>query len=616
MHRREFLKGLGATASLLTLPGISKAIDPKKRPNILWIVAEDASPHIGCYGETTINTPNLDAMAKNGVRFEAAFVTCPVCSPSRSAMITGMYQTTIGAHNHRSQTDSGKAGGNVDYYESYSLPTKLIPQLFKEAGYYVTLGSDPECAEPGKTDYNFIWPNGTYDGPDWRTRPKSKPFFAQVMLSGGKNREAKNHATDPAKVKLPPYYPDHPDLRQDWADYLNSWVQADLETGQILRSLEEAGVADNTIVFFLTDHGVSHLRGKQFLYEEGIRVPLIVLFPDGRQSGEIRKDLVLQIDIAATSLAMAGIEIPRFLEGVDLYSGNYKPRDMIVSAQDRCDESVDIIRCVRTERYKYIRNFLSHLPHAQPNQYKDAKKITQTMRGLHQEGKLNELQARIFSTRRPAEELYDLVRDPHETVNLADKPEHKQVLTELRKELYQWMVRTRDLGLIPEPILEEMGKKYGNKYFVLQQAESENLIHSLITIIEAMDGGNQNLLTKAVESPEPALRYWAAIGLGLLNNPAAADRLSSLLSDPSVSVRISAALSLCRMGLPENEDATPLLVKEIDNSNLIVGLYAIRALELSRVDNPAVREAVKKAQQNLYEFTRRIANRMVINFGA
>ena len=210
--------------------------------NVVWIVIEDASPHIGCYGETLIKTPHIDRMAREGIRCSSAFVTAPVCSSSRSAMVSGMYQTTLGVHNHRSQASSGKGGGNVAYYDSYKVPksVKLIPELFRDAGYYVTNKS--------KTDYNFIPTSKLYHGSDWKKAPANQPIFAQFQLKGGKNRKAQSHA-DPDKVVLPPYYPGHPELRQDWAKYLDSWVETDKEVGRILADLEKAGRLDSTAVF-------------------------------------------------------------------------------------------------------------------------------------------------------------------------------------------------------------------------------------------------------------------------------------------------------------------------------------------------------------------------------
>ncbi len=611
--RRDFFRNVGLAASFAAVYGKQAVAQNEGRPNIVWILAEDASPNLGCYGEKTIATPNLDAMARDGVKFNAAFVTCPVCSPCRSAMVTGAYQTTLGIHNHRSQGDSEKRGGNKDYYDSYRLPVKSIPEIFRDAGYHTTLSKKYPFDTFGKTDYNFIWDKeAMYDGADWRERPEGKPFFAQIMLSGGKNRGAKQHATDPAKVTLPPYYADDPVLREDWANYLNSWVQIDVEVKEILESIEEAGVADNTIVFFWTDHGVSHLRGKQFLYEEGSRVPLIVLFPDKRHAGEVREDLVTHIDIAASSLSFAGIPIPGHVQGVDLFSAGYTPRETVFAARDRCDETVDIIRSARAKRYKYIRNFLAHCSHMQPSQYKDGKKITQTMRKLHEEGKLDALQDRIFAPTRPPEELYDLENDPHETKNLAGRMGHKNTLLKMRGALYDWMESSRDVGLIPEPILEDMGRQYGNKYFVLQQEENKTLVRELIAVIEAGERRDGRALRAALDSPKPAVRYWGATGLGNLGDKRTVKYLSWRISDTDAAVRIASALALCKIG--ESEKYAGTLIEEIDNSNLIAGMYAIRALEISGVANAAARKAVEKAKDNPYEFTRRIAKRLSAKF--
>ena len=590
------------TATLFALVTMAEANEA--RPNILWIVVEDASPHIGCYDEKIIRTPNLDRLAREGVRFEKAFVTCPVCSPSRSAMVTGMYQTTLGAHNHRSQSDNGKGKGTAAFFDSYKLPVKSIPRLFKDAGYWTcNSATGRPNSKFGKTDYNFIWNRADYDDADWKGRAKSQPFFAQVQLRGGKNRMTK-HGTDPAKVTLPPYYPDHPVLRKDWAAYLNSWVQTDLEVDAILKRLEAEGLADSTVVFFWTDHGVSHARGKQFLYEEGIRVPLIVRFPKKKNAGAVRGDLVTHIDVAASSLALAGIDIPKYVQGVDLFAKDYKPRDMIFSARDRCDETVEIQRCVRTKRFKYIRNFLPHLPHLQHNRYKDSKEIVQTLRELHANGKLNELQSRVLTTPRPAEELYDLKIDPHETRNLAADPVHAAKLRKLRGALYEWMVFSRDIGLIPEPILEEMGHRHGNKFHVLKHQDNQMLLRDILSVIDATE---LHTLTKALKSNSPAVRYWAATLLGVRGDRTHTKALARLTKDASSDVRVAGALALCRLG---DASQAKLLADEITNENLLTGMYAIRALELTgRLAKPHA-EAIKAARQGPYEFTRRIATRL------
>jgi len=568
--------------------------------NVVWIVIEDASPHVGCYGETLIKTPHIDRIAREGIRCSNAFVTAPVCSSSRSAMVSGMYQTTLGVHNHRSQSSSGKGGGNTAYYDSYKVPksVKLIPELFRDAGYYVTNKS--------KTDYNFIPTSTLYHGSDWKKAPADQPIFAQFQLKGGKNRKAKGHA-DPAKVVLPPYYPDHPVLRQDWAKYLDSWVKTDEEVGQILADLKKGGRLDSTAIFLWTDHGVSHLRGKQFLYEEGIRVPMIIRLPKKQSAGTVRDDLVEHIDVAACSLKLAGIKIPGNVQGRDLLASDYKTRKFVFAGRDRCDETVDILRCVRDFRYKYVRNFMSHVPHAQPSQYKDGKKIVQVMRGLHKKGKLNEQQSRPFAPRRPPEELYDLKNDPHELVNLAQAPKSQERLVAMRKVLYQRMTETRDMGLIPEPILEDVGRKAGNKYLAFLDNDHSVQTLRLIEVITAGEANEGAKLLDFAESADPSTRYWAAVWLGVNKSAKGKATLLKLTADPVPGVRVAAAQALCKLG---DLNQLKLLVKHINDPNLLVGMFALRAIEELGDAGKTYHVAIASAQKSKYEFSRRIARRL------
>ncbi len=450
--RRAFLaRGGAALAALAGAPAIAQ----RRRPNIVWILAEDMSPHFNVYGEKVSTTPAVDRMAAEGVRFSNALVTCPVCSPSRSAMITGRYQTSIGAHQHRSSRGAVKI----------HLPegVRTLPEIFREHGYYVTNGAAPQPPDMryrvGKTDYNFVYPDNLYDATEWSGRKKGQPFFAQVQLRGGKFRRPKvwfdperaPKLVSPEAVKLPPYYPDDPLIRRDWAEYLDGVNYVDQEVGHILERLRREGELDNTVVFFWTDHGISPARGKQFLYEEGVKVPLVVRAPGWVGKGEVRDDLVAHIDIAATSLELAGIPLPKGIEGQPLFGRNAKPRDYVVTARDRCDETVDRIRGVRTARYKYIRNYYPRRPHLQPCAYKDAKDILQRLRELHEKGKLNALQERIlFSPERSREELYDLQQDPWEVNNLAAEPGMKTTLAELGGILDRWIRESGDHGEKPE----------------------------------------------------------------------------------------------------------------------------------------------------------------------
>ena len=428
-----------------------------ERPNVVWIIPDDMSANFSCYGETAIKTPNLDRLASNGVKFTNAFVTAPVCSTCRSAFITGMYQTSIGAHHHRSGRGTKKI----------RLPKqiKLVPELFQKAGYYTTISGWPIRGKRlGKTDYNFEWDKSVYDGNDWAGRKKGQPFFAQIQTPGGKLRGANQASWNRIganaekkfgnrisvdQVKLPPYYPDHPDLLKDWAAYLDSVRLTDAMVGEVLDRLEKEGLRENTLVLFMTDHGISHARGKQFLYDEGIHVPLVISGP-GIKAGEVRTDLVEHIDIAAISLAAAGIEIPVYMQAKDILGSDYRPRKAAFSARDRCDETVDHIRSVRTSQFKYIRNFLPKRPYLQPCAYKDAKQILITIKDWDKKGKLNSVQQLVTRKQRPSEELYDLKADPHEIRNLAMDPSHLKQLESMRNMLETWMSETDDQGRTPE----------------------------------------------------------------------------------------------------------------------------------------------------------------------
>lgn len=427
-------------------------------PNIVWFIVDDMSANFSCYGEKLISTPNVDALAARGTRFSKAFVTAPVCSPCRSALITGCYQTTIGAHHHR----SGRGDLKIN------LPGEVVPVpvLFRKAGYHTCIGGFGATGKRlGKTDYNFEWPKEMYDGNDWSNRKDGQPFFMQVQLHGGKYRgqgpskawqervrRELGSPTDPSKVVLPPYYPRDPVILQDWADYLDCCRQTDREVGEWIARLERENLLANTVVFFMTDHGISHARGKQFLYDEGTHVPLVAAGP-GIPKGQVNDELVEHIDLTATSLAIAGVRPPAWMQGRDLFSSNHGRRDAVFAARDRCDETMEHIRSVRTERFKYIRNYLPERTHLQPCRYKDEKAIVRKLRELHAAGTLDPLAEKLlFAARREPEELYDLQADPKELNNLALDPKCREPLVSLRARLAEWEERTGDKGRSPEPM--------------------------------------------------------------------------------------------------------------------------------------------------------------------
>jgi len=475
MNRREFLKNAGALSAAATLYPVGHVVQAQSggtpangdQPNILWIVIEDISAHLSCYGETTIETPRMDQLAAEGTLFERAYITAPVCSPARSAMVTGMYQTSINAHHHR----SGRGEKKIHLPDH----VELVPAMMQQAGYWTGNGHWPP-REPdgpiGKTDFNFEWDRGVYEGNHWDQRDAGKPFFHQLHLEGGKLRdvpawledvyEVIEDPTSPDDVNLPPYYPDHPDIRQDWAEYLDSIRYTDKQVGEIVDHLEEEGLLDNTVIILMSDHGISHARGKQFLYEEGVHIPFIVRGP-GIPAGERSAELIEHIDMAATTLALGGVDVPGHMHGQDLFGAGYESRGYVFFARDRCDETVDRIRGMRGDRYKYIRNFYPDRPYLQPNAYADNKPTLQALREWHEADKLNEHQALIMAETRPREELYDLHQDPHELNNLAGDPAHKPTLLQMRQTLEYWMEATNDHGEESEEMYDSDMEVYVNR---------------------------------------------------------------------------------------------------------------------------------------------------------
>ena len=441
LTRRDLLRA-GALSAMATVPNLGSA--PADSPNIIWLVSEDTSPDLACYGDPNARTPNLDRLAAEGVRFSNAFTSAPVCSASRSAFMTGMYQTTIGAHNHRSHRGDGfQLPEGVDVFTKY----------LRDAGYRIV------CPKGRKTDFNFTPRVKPYDSFAWDDMKKPGPFFAQIQFSlthrGGAWRKAAadpRFRADPAKVELPPYYPDHPVARQDWADYIATINALDTQIGDTLKRLEADGLLENSVVFYFGDHGRPMVRGKQWLYEGGIRVPLIVRWPKHLPAGTVRDEMINAIDLAPTTLKLAGTDLPKHLQGrVFLGPDRAKERDAIFAARDRCDETVDRIRCVREKRFKYIRNFMPERPYTQSNRYKErAYPVLALMKELHAQGKLAPNPAQFMVPERPPEELYDLQEDPHEIHNLADSPAHAETLGRLRARLDQWLVATDDQGRFPE----------------------------------------------------------------------------------------------------------------------------------------------------------------------
>ncbi len=469
LNRRQFLRVASGSAAAIVMPGLPFAIgaQEKERPNFLWISTEDMSPDMGCYGDAYAVTPTLDRLATQGVRYTRVFTHAGVCAPSRSGLITGMYPTTIGTHHMRCR---GVPPSEV----------KCFPEYLRAAGYY--------CTNNVKTDYQFDAPLTAWDEcsnkAHWRNRPAGKPFFAVINFTITHESQVRNRSPemmkrlkglgagerhDPAKAQLPPYYPDTPKVRQDWAQYYDIVTLMDKQAREVLDQLEQDGLAENTIVWFWGDHGRGLPRCKRWVYDSGTRAPLIVRVPekwrrlampgnpDAVRPGTVNDDLVAFIDFAPTMLSLAGVDIPRHMQGkAFLGRQKAKPREYVFASRDRMDEAYDLIRTVRDKQYRYIRNYMWHLPRSQDISYMNEMPTMQEMRRLFAEGKLAGPAMQYFEPVKPVEELYDTAADPHEVKNLADDPKYMDVLERMRKVHYDWCRETMDVGLIPEPALDEM----------------------------------------------------------------------------------------------------------------------------------------------------------------
>ena len=436
------------------------AADEPSRPNILWLTCEDMSPRLGCYGDQTVPTPNIDRLASQGVRYTRAFGTYGVCAPNRHTLITGMYPTSTGAMAMRTWKRTSALKFITDP-ELLAIPTyeatpppevRCFTEYLRAAGYY--------CTNNSKTDYQFRDPVTAWDesGRDahWKNRPDpDMPFFA--VFNSTVTHESRIFKVktppkvDPKSVPLPPYYPDTPIVRRDLARHYDNIRLMDEWVGRKLDELKKSGLAKNTIVFFYSDHGDGLPRMKRWVYDSGIHVPLIVRSPDGNKAGSVNDQLVSFVDFAPTILSLAGLELADYLQG-QAFLGPRKapPREYIFAARDRMDPAPETIRAVRDARFKYVRNYRTDLPFIGYIPYRDQQEIMQEIHRLSKAGELNEDQWQFTRQTKPKEELYDTQNDPHEIRNLAANPEYADKLAELRSVHERWKRDTGDLGHIPE----------------------------------------------------------------------------------------------------------------------------------------------------------------------
>lgn len=455
--RRDFLRRASSAAAAVTISTLAKRGRADalrdKRPNFVILVGEDMSPDMGCSGVPFAHTPNLDKLASQGARFSNCFTHCGVCAPSRSGMITGQYPIAIGTHHMRS---------------TLIKPPPLFTSYLQKAGYQI--------AWANKTDFNFAdshdhfdthvdWTGGNLpDGPflaffNIFTTHESQVRGSAKVHAANTRRLTPQQRQDPAKLPLPPFYPDTPEVRNDVRQYHELCTAVDYKVGDVMAMLERKGLADNTVVIFTGDHGRGMPRMKRWCYDDGTHIPLIVRWPAQIKPGTVRDDLVGMVDLPATILSLAGIEPPNEFHGQSYLGPSARPRKYVYAHRDRMDEAIDRIRSVRDERYRYVRNFMPDVPYAQYINYNEANPIMQSWREQGKAGKLDPTQRDFFSPTKPLEELYDCQADSSNVSNIADSkdPQVSAKLVELRGALDRWIHETNDLGAVPETELIRRG---------------------------------------------------------------------------------------------------------------------------------------------------------------
>jgi N-sulfoglucosamine sulfohydrolase len=564
-----------------------KAQQQEDQPNILWIVSEDNSPLIGAYGDTFATTPHLDQIASEGVLYEQAFATAPVCAPARSTLITGVYSTTMGTQHMRS---------------TYPIPEfiRFFPRYLREAGYYTSNNA--------KKDYNTVDQTEAWDESGntatYKNRKPGQPFFAVFNLSV--SHESSLHEAveslqhDPEKVPIPPYHPRTAEMKHDWAQYYDKMEMMDAQVGALLEELEEAGLADNTIVFYYSDHGGVLGRSKRFMYESGLHVPLIIRFPKQYQHlapgrpGSRTDRIVTFADFAPTVLSLAGIPAPDDMQGTAFLSEQQTaPAPYAFSFRGRMDERIDMVRSVRDKKYRYIRNYMPHKIYAQYIEYLWRAPSMQSWEKAYRAGELNEVQSKFWESK-PAEELYDVEADPHNVHNLAEDPKHQATLERMREANRQWLLESKDTGFIPEAMMIEIAK---NTTLYEYARSGKYPLQKVMQAAEMASSGDvQHLedLIQRLHDQEPVVRYWAATGCTVLGEKAAPARaaLEKLLNDSETAVRIAAAEALYHLGDKEKK-VIQTLKDALQTDNLMARVQALNVLETMEQDAVPAISAVK-----------------------
>ena len=568
---------------LLLVGGTLVSGADQPRPNVLWITSEDNGPHLGCYGDDYASTPSLDALATRGMIYRACWSNAPVCAPARTTIISGMYPPSLGAQHMRSMT---------------RLPHgfKMYPQYLREAGYY--------CTNNSKEDYNLeksgeVWDESSRKA-HWKNRKPDQPFFAifNHTISHESKLRTRPHQQvhDPAKVRVPAYHPDTPEVRQDWAQYYDKITEMDVLVGKNRQELDTAGLTEDTIVIYCGDHGSGMPRNKRWTYNSGLHVPLIVYIPekfahlrpdDYLEDGETDR-LVSFVDLAPTLLSLCGIKPPTHMQG-HAFAGEFtsEPQPYVYGFRDRMDERFDMVRSVRDQRYIYIRNYMPHKTYGQFIAYMFQTPTTRVWKKMFDDGKLNAAQS-AFWREKPAEELYDLQQDPDEVHNLASSPDHQAIVKRLRKAQQDHAREIKDVGFLPEG--EIHSRSADSTPYEMGHDASKYPFERIMAMAELASGGNlegvedERQLKLALEDEDSAVRYWAAMGFVMRGTPLFARKsLRTLLKeDQSPYVRIAAAEVLGRFAGAEDAVVAARVLVELadaEKNGIYVSMYATNALD-------------------------------------
>ena len=550
-------------------------------PNILWITSEDNGPHLGCYGDEFATTPRLDALGRQGMIYRRAWSNAPVCAPARTAIISGMYPSSTGSEHMRSLT---------------RLPEgmRMVPQYLREAGYY--------CSNNSKEDYNLAQPGQVWDESSgrahYRNRRPGQPFFAVFNFTTTHESQIRRRphvpVHDPAQVPIPAYHPDRPEVRQDWAQYYDKMTEMDAQAGAVLDELAEAGLTDNTIVFYYGDHGSGMPRSKRCAYNSGLRVPLMVYVPPtcqelagpGYVPGGVSDRLVSFVDLGPTVLSLAGIPPPAAMQGRAFLGPHTAPApEVLHGLRGRMDERIDLIRAVFDGRYVYVRNYYLHRPLGQQVNYMFQTPTTQVWKEMFDAGQLTPAQSAFWLLKEP-EELYDLQLDTDETVNLAGSGPHREVLERLRAANQSHLRAIRDVGFLPEGEIHERAGR--DAPYDMARDPRRYPMAAILAMAEraaGRDAAELPHLMRGLSASDSAVRYWAALGILTRGIPAVAtarEPLRQALNDPSLYVRAVAAEALGRFGDPEDLDPvldTLLAIADAEQSGTYAATTALNALD-------------------------------------